>query len=126
MKDGSLAETTSFREFVMSGRAGEASDFDGYSIRQAPAMDRIVRYENLTAELDEVSARLELPEAISDVMRGVRAKAGIRPSRRVSDLYSDETRRMIEVQFAREITYFGYSFPGSDDRVPSTPLQAAG
>jgi hypothetical protein len=60
------------------------------------------------------------------VMQGIRAKAGVRPSRRVSDLYDDEMRRMIEVQFAREIAYFGYSFPGSDDTVPSAAPQTAG
>jgi hypothetical protein len=110
-KTRSAVAGASFRDFVLGGNAARASDFNLYSIGDMPAMDRIVRYENMLAELDEIGARLRLPEPISQVMEGINAKAGVRRGRAVSDLYDADTRRVIEIQYAREIAYFGYRFP---------------
>jgi hypothetical protein len=110
-KNRESASGMDFRQFVLSGKAAEASDYDLYSVARMPAMNRIIRYESLLAELDEIGELLALPEPLSDVMGGIRAKAGVRKKRSLADLYEDETRRAIEVQFAREIAYFGYQFP---------------
>jgi hypothetical protein len=110
-KRGGAAEKMSFREFVLCGRGADVSDFDLYSISQVPRMDRIARYENLAAELDDISAELGLPERLSCTLESINAKAGIRQSGTVDDFYDSETRRMIEMQFAREIAFFGYRFP---------------
>jgi hypothetical protein len=110
-KNRQSASGMDFRQFVMCGKAAEASDYDLYSVSRMPAMDRIIRYENLLAGLDEVGEFLKLPEQLSDVMDGIKAKAGIRKKRSIAELYDEETRRAIEVQFAREIAYFGYRFP---------------
>ena len=71
-------------------------------------IDRVLRYENLTAELSEVFAQLNIPFTGS---LEVRAKSEYRTERKSYQLvFNDEQRRMIEQKFAREIELHGYRF----------------
>ena len=71
-------------------------------------VDRIVRYENLIAELGEVFAKLDIP---FDGSLGIRAKSGYRTDRRpYQEVFNDEQRRIVERAFAREIERHGYRF----------------
>ena len=71
-------------------------------------VDRIVRYENLMAELAEVFARLGVP---FDGSLGVRAKSEHRTDRRpYQEIFSETQRRIVEEAFAREIDLHGYRF----------------
>lgn len=99
---------TSFQNWVCSGRVNfehVGSPFwRGY-----PAVDLLVKYEQLDKGFVEVSRRLELPEVI-DTTKHL-DKAGLRPesSRAFDALYNDETWEVVALLGAREIRIFGYS-----------------
>ena len=71
-------------------------------------VDRIVRYENLLVELDEVLAQLGIP---FDGTLGVAAKSEYRADRRpYQELFNSQQRQKIERAFAKEIQLHGYRF----------------
>jgi len=71
-------------------------------------VDRILRYENLVAELGEVFSQLKIP---FDGTLGVTAKSGYRSDRRpYQEVFNDEQRRIVEKAFAKEIKLHGYRF----------------
>jgi hypothetical protein len=99
-----------FPTFVRDGGAYVASNFDLYTIGGMPALDRILRYEQLGTELPELAGQLGLGAELPATFEQIPAKSGLRGGRPYRDYYDAETRRLIEIQFAREIALFGYSF----------------
>ena len=77
-----------------------------YRIRGKIAVDRVLRYENLDTELQEVWDHLELPGA-PDLPR---AKGNARPEGHYRDLYSPASRDRVGEVFADTIETFGYEF----------------
>jgi len=68
-------------------------------------VNRVLRYENICAELESVRSLLGLPEPLALP----HAKGGLRPSKQhYSELLSPSDRRTIEHLFRREITLFQY------------------
>jgi len=71
-------------------------------------VDRILRYETLTAELSEVFSQLNIPFGGT---LGVAAKSEYRTDRRrYQQVFNDEQRRIVEKAFAKEIELHGYCF----------------
>ena len=71
-------------------------------------VDRVLRYENLSAELSEVFLQLNIP---FDGSLGAKAKSEYRTDRTPYQLvFNEEQRRRIEQVFAREIELHGYRF----------------
>ena len=71
-------------------------------------VDRILRYENLTAELSEVFAQLDIR---FDGTLGVAAKSEYRTDRRpYQQVFNDDQQRVVEKAFAKEIELHGYRF----------------
>jgi Sulfotransferase family len=71
-------------------------------------VDRVLRYENLIAELAEVFSHLNIP--FSGTL-GVAAKSEYRTDRRAyQDVFNDNQRRIVEKAFAKEIELHGYRF----------------
>lgn len=71
-------------------------------------VDRVVRYENLLAELDEIFSQLNIPFGGT---LGVAAKSEYRGARRpYQEVFNDEQRKIVEKAFAREIELHGYRF----------------
>ena len=71
-------------------------------------VDRIVRYENLLAELSEIFAQLNIP---FDGTLGVAAKSEYRTDRRLyQEVFNDQQRRIVEKAFTKEIELHGYRF----------------
>ena len=71
-------------------------------------VDRVVRYDNLMAELGEVFARLNIP---FQGTLGVTAKSEYRKDRTpYQQVYTEKQRRIVEQRFAREIELHGYTF----------------
>src|SRR4029450_1149989 len=82
-------------------------------------VDRILRYENLTAELSEVFAQLNIP---FDGTLGVAAKSEYRTDRRpYQQVFNDDQRRGVEKAFEKKIKFHGYHF----DPYPGTPRVAS-
>jgi hypothetical protein len=70
-------------------------------------VDRVLRYERLEEELEDVRLRLGLPEPL--VLP--RAKSGHRPDHQLwRDVLSVADRRLVERQFRRELQMFGYEW----------------
>src|SRR5436189_4883498 len=71
-------------------------------------VDRVLRYENLLAELGQVFSHLQIP---FDGTLGVAAKSEYRTDRTPYHMvFNDEQRRIVENAFAREIELHGYRF----------------
>jgi hypothetical protein len=71
-------------------------------------VDKVLRYENLMADLAEVFARLNIP---FQGTLGVRAKSEYRTDRRpYQEVYTEKQRRIVDQAFAREIELHGYRF----------------
>ena len=71
-------------------------------------VDRVLRYENLLADLSEVFAQLGVP---FEGTLGIRAKSEYRTDRRpFQSVFNDEQRKIVEKAFAREIELHGYRF----------------
>jgi hypothetical protein len=71
-------------------------------------IDRVLRYENLLAELGEVFSQLGIP---FDGTLGVTAKSEYRTDRRpYQQIFNDQQRRIAEEAFAKEIELHGYQF----------------
>ena len=71
-------------------------------------VDRVVRYENLLAELGEVFSQLNIP---FDGTLGVKAKSEYRTDRRpYRQVFNEEQRKIVEKAFAKEIELHGYRF----------------
>lgn len=77
-----------------------------YRIRGQMALDRVLRYENLDAELAEVWQQLDLPGE-PDLPR---AKGNARPAGHYRELYTDASRERVATVFADTIEAFGYEF----------------
>jgi len=77
-----------------------------YRIRGRMALDRVLRYENLDAELREVWAHLDLP-GTPDLPR---AKGNARPAGHYRELYTPASRERVATVFADTIEAFGYEF----------------
>jgi hypothetical protein len=71
-------------------------------------LDRVLRYENLLAELAEVFSKLNIP---FDGTLGIQAKSQYRTDRRLyREVFNEEQRAIVEKAFAREIELHGYRF----------------
>jgi hypothetical protein len=71
-------------------------------------VDRIIRFETLLAELDEVFAKLNIP---FEGGLGIAAKSEYRADRRpYQEVFNDQQRRIVEQAFTKEIELHGYRF----------------
>jgi hypothetical protein len=71
-------------------------------------VDRVLRYEKLTAELGEVFGQLNIP---FNGTLGVAAKSEYRKDRRpYREVFNEEQRKIVERAFAKEIELHGYHF----------------
>lgn len=77
-----------------------------YRLRGTVAVDRVLRYESLDAELAEVWSRLGLPGSPALP----RAKAGTRPPGSYRTYYDDASRERVAELFAAPIADLGYEF----------------
>ena len=77
-----------------------------YRIRGRLVVDRVLRYERLAEELDEVWEHLSLPGS-PDLPR---AKANARPAGHYRELYSDASHERVASVFADAVEAFDYTF----------------
>lgn len=88
-------------------RRGILSNFDTYAIDGVIAVDRVYRFEEMQASLEDIVRRLQLPApmVLPDAKRNVR-----RDKRPYQEAYSERGRKYVETVCAREIREFGYVF----------------
>jgi len=119
---GSIPSSMPFRDYVLALANASPTDdlfrYRGYRYGAADyvlsdqgemLVDYIVRYENRSAGLRYVAARLDFPEL------GALAIQGASPRRRHYTTYYDaETERIVGAFYRRDVELFGYRF----DRAP--------
>lgn len=89
------------------------SNFAIYAIDGTLAMDRVIRFERLTEDLEDVRNLLGLPERL-DLPR---AKGGHREEKRhYSELIEAPERAIVDAACAREIDLFDYGFRSVGER----------
>lgn len=100
----------SLSQFIQSGEMTigvRRGGYDVYSIDGQVAVDRILRYERLNEELQDVAAQLKLP----GTLQLPRAKGGTRRDRRsYREVLAPEDAAAIAKAYAREIAYMKYEF----------------
>lgn len=99
-----------FEEFVSTGVAKNASNWDFYMDGDTLLVDKVVKYEEFDTELAGISRLIGYPENLYDIIKGIRAKSHLRQVRDYHKLYNDETRDIIARQFARQIAMFNYTY----------------
>lgn len=104
-----IKQNLSFRDFIFSGQALK-SNFERYTLNGILAVDRLIRYDRIYHELGEVSRMLGLPENVGEILKGFSAKSGYRKNRDVESFYDSETRKIVEIFFAREIRLLNFQF----------------
>jgi len=108
---------SSFFEYLKNNSRGLRQNWDTICIDGKPALDKVIRYENLHDDLAEVSETLKLPENVHDVMSGIRAKGQYRPQHKpIREYYeeSDKARQLVELLCEDELAYFNYSLDDFD------------
>jgi hypothetical protein len=99
----------SILEFIKSGRATSIRGMDIYSINSIPVVDKIYKYEEMDAALQDISNRLNLSELLK--LPEVRAKGNVRmDERHYREVLSPEEVDLIRKVYAREIAWMGYEF----------------
>jgi hypothetical protein len=102
-----LPELPPFDDWLKTISQGQLSNYGIYSIGGRVAVDRVLRYEDLGAELDRVAEELKLPGKLELP----RAKGGYRADRRpYHEVLEPRHRDLIASACVREIELMGYEF----------------
>jgi hypothetical protein len=97
----------SLSAFILSGEAGDASDFHRYTIDGTVAVDRVIRFENLGEEVSQIARELKL----SGGLTLPEAKSGFRKDRRhYREVLGEAEAARITEDFTAEIAAFGYKY----------------
>jgi hypothetical protein len=96
-------------DFMKAGKAGEIKGFDLYTINSLIVVDKVYKYEELSAAMLDITERLNLSEPLE--LPTTRAKAGIRKDKRhYREILTNEEVEWISKTFAREMACFNYEF----------------
>ncbi|WP_421726024.1 sulfotransferase family 2 domain-containing protein [Bauldia sp.] len=103
-----------FRSFMLSRRhSGKAfrsarmKNWWTYTINDEIVVDRVIRYENLDAELQAIRSELGIAEPVTLPSAKSHTRKDRRPYR---DYYDEETRALVADWYKREIDAFGWTF----------------
>lgn len=100
-----------FRDFIERGEnCAHETNYEVYSIRGVPAADLVIDYENLNEGLSGIASHLDRPIDLGAEAHGIKAKSYGKPSGEYRDWYNASTRRIVSLQFAREIAFMRYAF----------------
>lgn len=99
----------SIKEFLLSGEGGDMRGFDLYNQGGIPLVDKVFKFEEIEAGLNELSKRFNLQEPLK--LPSYRAKGDIRKDKRhYREILTQEEADIIAKIFAREIKYFAYVY----------------
>ncbi len=98
----------SINAFLKSGVLESIRSFDLYSIHGIVAVDKLYKFEEMDAALSDISKQLNLSEPLQ--LPQYKAKAGIRKVRDYKEILDEDSIRLIEIAFAREIKYLQYQY----------------
>ena len=109
-KNRKFSEKPPMPEFFETLSTPSMSNWDVYAQNNQIVVDKVLRYENLEHELNEVGNFLGIKIDISSI----HAKSHTRTDRRnYWEVIDSESRQIIEARCANEINYFGYQWGNS-------------
>lgn len=104
-KDGTDRPGRSFEDWVRRGE-NLPYNYPLYTWKDEVIVDRVLRYENLDAELESLYKQLNLPyQGLTE-----RAKGAYRSGTDYRTVHTDFTRRFTEKKFKKEIELMGYTY----------------
>ncbi len=107
--NGGKTKYPSIMDFMKAGKAGEIKGFDLYTINSLIVVDKVYKYEELSAAMLDITERLNLSEPLE--LPTTRAKAGIRKDKgHYREILTNEEVEWISKTFAREMACFNYEF----------------
>lgn len=98
----------SFSDFINSGDMTDLRSFELYSIKGQVVVDDVFRYEEIPEALKVIESKVGIN--LSEMMPSKKTKGTYRKTKDYKSLIDDETKELIEVFFAREMRYLGYTF----------------
>ena len=102
-------ERSKFGKWLLHNKLIIPTEKDFCVINGKFCLDDVVRYETMASELERICVRLGIPWEPTTLPT---FKAGFRPKNaKVVDLYTEESKKIVEAAFAFELEYFKYSFP---------------
>jgi hypothetical protein len=103
----SRAERETFEEFLRRSPAPIIRNWDNYAIGGEIITDRIIRYESLASDYDEVLAGLGVDASDAPLQQ---MKTGLRAVESYRAHYTEETKELVRRWYEREIDRFSYQF----------------
>lgn len=108
-RDEPFPELSGYLLWLERNKPHWLSNWGHYAIDDAIAVDRVLRYERLSEELEDVRAHLGVESSFA--LPEERAKGGYRSERRpYTEVLSDADRALIDRVCQREIEALGYRF----------------
>lgn len=99
----------SMKQFIDSGDAFKVLGFSLYSINSMPVVDQVFKYEELEKSLQIIGQKLQIQESIC--LPTKKTKGHIRKDKKhYSSILSNNEIDWISKVYAREISFFNYSF----------------
>ena len=92
-------------KFLGAAKQRSLSNFHLYTIEGALALDRVIRFEYLVAEVEALRNLLDLPEPL--ILTSAKISAD---DVHYSALFGPDEKALIDAACSREITLFGYGF----------------
>ncbi len=79
------------------------NQLDYLQINQQLAVDKIIYFENLTDDFNELAHQLKIKVNLPHINQSVNKKS-------YRDAYTEKSRRLVTERFQKDLDYFGYSF----------------
>lgn len=114
------ADPPSFSEYVTALSSGQSlggivhryhNNWDGYTIDDKIAADKIIRFENLENDFGDIMKFLDLEwdRSLTNSKKNAKSSNGHRVSYR--EMYTSEIREKVDILYRKEIEFFNYEFP---------------
>ena len=98
-----------FEDFIMNPKNKFfLNDWELYTEKNIPVVDKIIRYENLEEDFAEVCKEINFP--YKGQLANTRLKGSFRSKKDYKDYYNDITKNKVKDLYTKTINYFNYKF----------------
>jgi len=104
MKHAGRIKSQTFDEWIKVEDLQKLNNYKKYTINNKVVVNKVLKYENLESDINNI------PVPYNGELKTIFLKKGHRPSKDYKIHYTDETRKLIEDNFAETISMFGYTY----------------
>ncbi len=105
---GGFEKYPSLSDFIRAGGLAKMDSYDMYSVNKLLAVDKVYRFEDMSAMAADLSERFDLKPALD--FGALKAKGGFRKKKDYRELYDEQSKEWVQQAFAREIQLLDYQF----------------